>query len=350
VKPIVATLLIAFLTSAPNFLAANQDFEELLKAGIFLDNLPPWELYEAPPSAITQDPPVYLDVDSKGNVYAKNITVTKDGTYNISDVILTEIELAEIEKTRNVVFRDIENNQISDEPDQNSMLLGSTSCPLPPSFSISGTNNGPVSGVQDKYYTSRPGGATTQWLVFDFHTVNFRNAGTHMFMPLFWDDVLHGWGAFIGDNHEGNGCGSSSRFNSQIEGWIQTDPQTTPPDDPIPGPDWQSYTFNGSNSCGNEMYDGKIYVYPNFIPRYRFEMQASTGHWVAYRIQQRFNGSSTWQTLTDWKALDTDTGSYTYSPLNWLSGTEGIFIGALNGSATAGSWSVNMYNVDCGWF
>jgi hypothetical protein len=196
------------------------------------------------------------------------------------------------------------------------------------------------------YTTSRPVGATTQWLVFDFYTVNYRNAGSHMFMPLFWDDVLHGWGAFIGDNHESPaGCGSSSRFNSQIEGWIQTDP--TPP---WPSADWQSSVFNGPTSCGAEMYDGTIPLGypPGSIPKYRFEMQASTGHWVAYRILYRIPGSPTWHTLTDWKAIDVDTGSWAVPPpLNWLTGTEGIYMNALTGS---GSWSINLSEVDCGWF
>lgn len=353
---ITKTKFFAALLFIPSLLQANQDFDDLLKAGIFLDNLPPWEIYEAPPRIINQDPPVFLDVDSDGNVYTQKITLTKSGTYDIAKRLVTISELNEINLTRTIIYREMESsNSLSSVSEQSPMALGSTSCPLDPSFSIVASGNYPVqaTGGITAPNTSRPVGATTQWLVFDFYTTNYRGRGSHMPLALFHENVLHGWGAFIGDNHasirwDGSyaGCGSSSRFNSQIEGWIQTvEPDPSEPDDL-----WQSYTFNGSNSCGNEMYDGKIYVSPSFIPRYRFEMQTSTGHWVSYRILQRFTGSATWQTLTDWKTLDVDTGNWQFMPLQWLTGTEGILMGATPSRAGTGSWSINMFNVDCGWF
>lgn len=347
------TYLLAFLLFTPHLLVADQQFEELLKAGVFLDNLPPWELYEAPPTIITQDPPVVLEADSKGNVYTPTITKSKFGTYEVSKRLVSEAELKEVSSGRTVIFKDMEHSDLATQSLYDSpTALSSTSCPLDQSYSIVGTTtNVEATGGVTVSNTNRPVGATTQWLVFEFYTVNYRARGSHAPLVLFHDDVLHGWGAFIGDNAGSpQGCGSSARFNSQIEGWIQTvQPPGSPPYSPTAN--WQSYTFNGSNSCGNEMYNGTVPIYGGYnVPKYRFEMQASTGHWVSYRIQEWVYGMTGWQTFTDWKTLDVDTGSWAFTPLNWLTGTEGILIGATKAVVGSGSWSINLVNVDCGWF
>lgn len=342
------TNLLTFLLFIPQLLLADQNLADLQKAGVFLDNLPPWELYEAPPRVITQDPPVFLDTDSEGNVSTLNITKTKSGTYEVTNRILSASELVNLGMDQTIVFRENDSSNLpSSSLEQTQMALGSTSCPLPASLTIAGTaTNVEATGGITVSNTSRPVGATTQWLVFDFWTNQYRGRGSHMPMALFHAPILHGWGAFIGDNHgASNGCGSSSRFNSQIEGWIQT----VEPPTPQITEDWQSYTF--ANSCGNEMVDGTVVLLEGGnVPRYRFEMQTSTGHWVSYRILQRFNGSATWHTLTDWTTLDVDTGNWAIQPLNWLTGTEGILIGATKATLGTGSWSIKMYNVDCGWF
>jgi hypothetical protein len=117
---LLAILLFAHLSSS-----ADEAFDELLEEGIFLDNLPPWELYEAPPKGITQDPPVYLDIDANGNVHVESVTVSKSGSFEFSDVILSESEVAEIRKARTVVLQDMESAQVlGGTLNQGSMLLG----------------------------------------------------------------------------------------------------------------------------------------------------------------------------------------------------------------------------------
>jgi hypothetical protein len=176
----------------------------------------------------------------------------------------------------------------------------------------------------------------------------------HSPITLFYDDVLQGWGGFFGNNSgaydpQGNyvGCGSTALFNSQIEGWYQLPGWAPPPGTPG-NANWRSKTFNGSNSCGNEMYDG----WPYANPYYRITMHANTGKWVGYQIEQKVSG--VWQILTPWKSLQV-----TSAPWPWIanppvpsvppldSSNEGIRISTTDG---APNWIVFVKNLDCGWF
>lgn len=95
------------------------------------------------------------------------------------------------------------------------------------------------------------------------------------------------------------------------------------------------------------MYDGYAKYSPPEQPRYRFEMQASTGHWVSYRILEWNGAAHSFVKLTDWKVIDVDTGDWDPAP-QWLTDSEGIFIGPTDGSA--GPWKIKINNVQCGWF
>lgn len=164
-------------------------------------------------------------------------------------------------------------------------------------------------------------------------------------VALFHEDTLHGWGAFIGDN-SGDlvyGCGNPAKFNSQIEGWVQ---YGSPPQ-PI-SPTWQNTVF--PSSYGNEMYDGPVMVVPGFLhlPRYRMEMQASTGHWVSYRILEYKLSPNRWKTLTDWTTLDVDTGIWDDPPHTFNNSAEGIFIFSTDGNPLP--WEIRISNTQCGWF
>ena len=99
------------------------------------------------------------------------------------------------------------------------MIAAASTSWLPTRFSITGSSNGAIPiGFAKVVNTSRPVGATTQWIVFDFWTRRYRGRGSHMPIHLFHDEILHGWGSFIGDNHGSYrwdssyaGCGASSR-------------------------------------------------------------------------------------------------------------------------------------------
>jgi len=233
-------------------------------------------------------------------------------------------------------------------------------CPLPGSFSLVKDINTPANqqslGSQKFLNTNRPPNTGTQWLVFDFFTFNFRGS-THMVNMLFFKEplvnqTLHGWGNILGDNHNGGtprgsaGCGSNSRFNSEVEAWYQIIPSNT-------GNTayWQSAVF--SQTCGAEMFDGPVTInagtpsepdYQHF-PRYRLELHANTSHWVAYRIW-RFTGSN-WIIHTPWKGIDVDSANWIGGTVNFDNNAEGILIAAINAGS---NWSFIVNNVQCGWF
>lgn len=339
-------LILTLLFCSP-LLAADLTPNDIVNRLGFLANLPPGEEFEAPPEPVYKMPPVYLDVDSKGNIYRLKAVRDDSGNYTFSDELMTQSALNEISAERDLVLQNFENIDLPIESGGQASSAASTStCPLPSNFSIVGDSNGAASGLTKVADTYRPPGVTTQWIVFDFATINYRDNGSHMPITLFHEDILHGWGSFIGDNHLSSvGCGSSALFNSQIEGWILLDPGEDPDE---PTDVWQSEVFNGSNSCGNEMYDGWVRV-PNWsLPRYRMEMQASTGHWVAYRIMELNATTFTWELLTDWKVLDVDTGIWPVPPPVFNSAAQGIWIFATE--ASTGPWEINIVNTQCGWF
>jgi len=325
----------------------------LLAADQLLDeSKPPPEFFKPPagidimalPEPILENPPVYLDVDSNGNVYRLNAVKNKSGTYTFSHVLMNESNVDDIRSQRDVVLQNMEDLVL---PGQQQSAASSSACPVPGNYSIVGDSNGNAVGFMKVANTNRPPNVTTQWMVFDFYTENYRDRGSHMPIALFHEDTMHGWGTFIGDNHlSAAGCGASARFNSQIEAWIQ---YGTPPQPP--SATWQASVFNGPTSCGNEMYDGPGLALPGGIryPRYRMEMHSSTGHWAAYRIWEFQVSSWSWVVLTSWKSLDVDTGYWPFPPPVFNNAAEGIFIFATN-AATSGTWKISITSTQCGWF
>jgi len=304
-----------------------------------------------------QEFPLYLNEDADGSLYRIALERTKDGTYTSERTPVTDDELKELESIGHRILITPDGQSPRSiaiaEGDASSMAVSST-CPLPANFNMSGLSNGQAYGSQYSLTSNRPAGTSTQWVVFEFYTKNYRGMPIHSPITLFYDDVLQGWGGFFGNNSgaydpQGNyvGCGSTALFNSQIEGWYQLPGWAPPPGTPG-NANWRSKTFNGSNSCGNEMYDG----WPYANPYYRITMHANTGKWVGYQIEQKVSG--VWQILTPWKSLQV-----TSAPWPWIanppvpsvppldSSNEGIRISTTDG---APNWIVFVKNLDCGWF
>ncbi|MBK8993489.1 MAG: hypothetical protein IPM40_18285 [Gammaproteobacteria bacterium] len=254
-----------------------------------------------------QEFPLYLNEDADGSLYRIALERTKDGTYTSERTPVTDDELKELESIghRILITPDGQSPRsiaIADG-DASSMAVSST-CPLPANFNMSGLSNGQAYGSQQSLTSNRPVGTSTQWIVFEFYTKNYRGAGTHSPTTLFFDEALQGWGGFFGDNHGSSaGCGTTALFNSQIEGWYQLLGWGPPANS-----NWRSQTFNGSNSCGNEMYDG----WPYANPYYRITMHANTSYWVGYQIERKVSG--VWQILTPWKSLQVTSVNWLYGP------------------------------------
>lgn len=334
--------LVAFVLVGP--LLASDDSSDSGKPPPELFALPYWVDISAVPEPIVEDPPVYLDVDSKGNVYRLKMAKDKSGRYSIAPELMTESKVSEISSRREIVLQNMEDIAL---PGQKSSATSTYTCPLPGRYSILGNSNGEAVGFIKVANTNRPPNVTTQWITFDFSTENYRDNGSHMSIVLFHEELVHGWGGFIGDNHESvAGCGASALFNSQIEAWILYGANPQPP-----SATWQSSVFNSSNSCGSEMYDGPGLVLPGGItlPRYRMEMHASTGHWVSYRILEFQLSSWSYETLTGWNSLDVDLGYWPFPPPVFNNAAEGIFMLATD-SPNQGTWEINITNTQCGWF
>lgn len=290
-----------------------------------------------------QNHPLYINEDSKGNLYRIELKQDKAGVYDIIEIPVTDEEIKRLEA---------DGQKILITPDSESLSKGavaamSSSCPVPANFNLSISSNGSVYGTQSFLSTNRPSNTTTQWVVFEFFTKSYRGAGSHIPIVPFFKDALHGWGGFIGDNHGSSfGCGPNATFNSQIEGWYQLPP--APPSGQTTF-SWRSKTFNGSNSCGNEMYDG----WPGANPYYRLIMHANTGKWVAYQIEKKVGGQ--WQAHTSWKALQVTSQNWPYNTPNTPNAppppldtsSEGILVGPTPGVTNA---IVFVKNFDCGWF
>ena len=351
-------------------------------------------------------PPVYVQVDDKGRPFNLELSHDKKNGYSLVKRYLTGNELAEMRATfkgrgskaptpamkklleifdegPDVVLVDestppspfpevgLENLQngagaderlidtasvkssyrAMDENDPASTQINaatSSTCPIPSSFIMSATSSSKEGSVKEPT-SSRPPGTNTQWIVMDFFSTDLRASGSHVPVVSFWKPTLHGWGTFFGDNGLSQvACPNGypgSRYTTQIEGWYQ-----------LAGDDenWQSQTFNGSNSCGVEMYDGPVSVAWFSQPKYRLEMHANTDHWVAYRIWVNQNPMvASWSVLADWVALDVEeSGSWT-SPYTLDTTAEGIFIGPTETSLPSDGghpMSVTVTNADCGWF
>ncbi len=302
-----------------------------------------------------EDHPLYLNEDETGQLYRMSVKQEKSGTYTIDEVPVSDKEVKELDAAgfHLIVIPDGSAASITGG---GTMAATASSCPIPANFNISKIN-GTVYGnapelVQNN--TGRPASATTQWAVFEFYTKNYRGGGSHLFMSLFSQDELQdpydlqGWGGFIGDNHGGHdvlgnytGCGSNALFNSQIEGWYQR-----PGYGPASGANYQSKTFNGSNSCGSEMYDG----WPWANPYYRMVMHASTGNWVGYQIDRKVG--STWVPHTSWKTLQVTSQPWDYGTPALDNTAEGIAMAATNSPPELDwqNWYIFVKNFSCGWF
>lgn len=338
----IGLFLVVLLDSTSLFASEHSSYVE--PAPKFIANLPPGEEVEAPPEPVVESSAIYLDVDSKGNVYSDSLVRNDLGVYEFSHKLVSKETLSNLRSRHEVVLQNMENITL---PGEVAATSSGSTCTLPSFFSIVSNGDTIPLGNIKVLNTNRPPDTDTQWLVYDFYTIGYRNAGAHMPNVMFHEDVLHGWGAFIGDNHGSPyGCGASSRFNSQIEGWVQYAPA------PPPGTTtstWQSYTF--ASSCGNEMYDGPAIIAPGFYaPKYRMEIQASTGHWVQYRILQYknvFGSGWGWHVLTNYTVLDVDTGNWAH-PYVFNNSAQGIYMGSTKSAAVP--WSIYISGVQCGWF
>lgn len=163
--PTLLSVIAAFMYSS----SVNAD----VRPPDFLENLPPWEIYEAPPQSVQVNPPVYLDTDGKGNVYRRGMFLNKEGQYEIREELMSIYELDQLSKENNIILRDGEAAELATELSKSESMAQratSSTCPLPSSFSLISNSVGESQNVQQVTYTSRPAGATTQWVVFDFYT------------------------------------------------------------------------------------------------------------------------------------------------------------------------------------
>lgn len=93
------------------------------------------------------------------------------------------------------------------------------------------------------------------------------------------------------------------------------------------------------------------------MPRYRMVIHASSGHWVAYQIQEWSSGTG-WSIVTAWTDLDTDlaevvgpvTNDWPFPPPPYNNAAEGITVIATDSLNNKPAWSVNFSNFQCGWF
>ncbi|NOQ42260.1 MAG: hypothetical protein GQ563_07145 [Desulfuromusa sp.] len=115
-----------------SLMAVDQVSEANELAPDFLPNLPPWEIYEAPPAQISVIPPVYLDVDSQGNIYRQKIVRDDLGNYEISEELVTEGMLMEISSDRTYILEDREaKRQRMESFSLDPIAASSSTCPLP---------------------------------------------------------------------------------------------------------------------------------------------------------------------------------------------------------------------------
>jgi hypothetical protein len=263
----------------------------------------------------------------------------EDGTLDLRSEVIPESTIEQLSKRFDLIFTEAAAPNSSISTAGPTMQAAASSCPLPSSFTIAGDANGEPVSEQVFPSTNRPPGANTQWIVFDFFTYSYRGSNAHMPVVLRFKDVIHGWGAFFGENSgSSQGCGASSEFNTQIQGWVQQppfpgwNPDVDPP--PPPGPTWQSLAYKGS--CGTELYDGPAWdPVTSWTPRYRMTIHSASSHWAAYQVQEWFAYTG-WSVVTPWTALDTDqpdlpppdgTGAnWLYPPPPYDQSSTGIFI------------------------
>src|SRR5690554_665125 len=154
------TLLIILLLFNPTFLSANQNSNDSKLSYEAISNSPIWDRLKAPPEPIVETPPIYLDIDSKKNVYRVDVEQDKAGNYNFSDVLVSQQTLKEIRSHQPVILQNMAN---IDLPGERGTSALSSSCPLPTSFQIAALGDGIALGSAKVANTNRPAEATTQW-------------------------------------------------------------------------------------------------------------------------------------------------------------------------------------------
>lgn len=177
VKSISAVVL---LTCSLSIFAQSEFGIEIMSQPDFLQNLPPGETVESPAEPFLRDPAVYLDIDSKGNVYTQKFVQDEFGNYELAVEQVTQSQLEEVSSQNEVVLVNMENISLPLGSLSPIPLASTTStCPLPTAFSLLGDSNGNALGFQKVSNTYRPAEATTQWITFDFTTINYRGKGSH---------------------------------------------------------------------------------------------------------------------------------------------------------------------------
>ncbi|CAH9017026.1 hypothetical protein [Candidatus Nitrosacidococcus sp. I8] len=212
-------------------------------------------------------------------------------------------------------------------------------CPIPTNFTIYGDSSGQVFGNYYCLTTTTSNTVNTQWVGFNFYTsTNYgtQQQPTHNIIVPFFKQVLHGWGAFFGNNSQSSdGCGANMTFTTQIEGRAQTGLPTVPQSQ-----DWQSKTYNGPNSCGAELQP---------YHSYHMDIQANNNTWVAYQVQEYQNGNLV--TVTPWKQLQVLVPGQKWNPPilapNLDFSAKGLFIGSVPGGS---NWTIYISNFSYGWF
>lgn len=139
----------------------------------FLQNLPPWELHEAPPQVNYTKPPVHFLIDENGTAFRKKVVVDDTGAYKVTEELVASKVLKAIRKLRHVALIDKQIANQNDAPPPDPSELAAT-CPLSSSFSIMFNADGEAYGNEGFDYTSKPAEANTQWLTFDFYTEDYR--------------------------------------------------------------------------------------------------------------------------------------------------------------------------------
>jgi hypothetical protein len=309
----------------------------------------------APPIDELQAAPVYFYEDSAGNLSRIAAYLEPGGTLRVERVPVSAKEIDSLEAAGFSIATLPEALLSAPSGAESSPPGGpegatSGACPIPVNFNIAPNGSGQIVGNQIFGSTNRPPGVTTQWVDFDFFTYNYRGQPTHNPIIPFFKDTVHGWGGLIGNNSGAYdpagtyvGCGSNALFNSQIQGWYQL-PDQGPPG----GPNWRSKVYNGSDSCGAEMYDG--YWDPN--SRYHMTVHASTGNWAAYEIKRYQDGvlvpHRPWTAIQVTRApwpWNTDPPQPSVPPLD--TSAQGLAILSIPGGS---GWAIFFRNVNCGWF
>jgi hypothetical protein len=81
-------------------------------------------------------------------------------------------------------------------------------------------------------------------------------------------------------------------------------------------------------------------------PRYQMTIQASTGKWVAYKIDEYQSGGGL-VPLTPWKGLQVTSQPWPAGSPPLDATAQGLFFGSTPGGS---NWAIVVKNLDCGWF